>query len=87
MFLYESDQETLALTSLHGLENWNTSSAANMATMFSGQRSLTDASAINGWNINSVTNFTNMFNSVPTHPNFTNRAGSWDTNGTFTPSV
>lgn len=83
---YGSTASPTGITSLHGLESWNVSSATNMQSMFDGLTSLTDASALNNWNIANVTNFTNMFNRVSTHPTFTNRAGTWDSNGTFTPS-
>ena len=85
-FYYDSSLAAPTVTSLTGLGSWNTSSATRMDNMFSGQRSLTDASAINGWNLTKVTNFTKMFNGVSTHPTFTNRIGTWDSNGTFVPS-
>ena len=75
-----------AVDSLNGLGSWDTSSVTTMDRMFSNQRSLTDASAIDNWSINGVTNFNRMFNGVSTHPTFANRAGTWDANGTFTPS-
>ena len=54
--------------------------------MFSGAVNIQDASAINNWDISSVTNFNNMFYRVPIHPEFTNISGTWNNEGTFTPS-
>ena len=84
-------------TTLAGLENWNVSSATDMRGMFSDSVSLTDASAINNWNITNVTatassstsaanKFFKMFQNSPTHPTFTRRAGTWNSEGTFIPS-
>ncbi len=73
-------------TTLNGLENWDVSSATDMSGMFRDNASLTDASAINNWNINSNINFSSMFYNTPVHPEFTRVAGTWDSNGTFTPA-
>ena len=73
-------------TDLSGLETWNTASVTNMSSMFSYCNKLTDASAINDWDLVKVTNFTKMFYASPSHPTFTKRAGTWDSNGTFTPT-
>lgn len=83
-------------TTLTGLENWNVSSAKNVAMMFAHSVSLTDASAINGWNITGVIpstgeetdseGFNRMFYRSPVHPTFTLRSGTWNSEGTFTPS-
>ncbi len=74
------------ITTLDGLENWDVSSATNMSSMFQDNSSLVDASAINNWNINSSIDFTKMFNHDNVHPNFTRVQGTWDSEGTFTPT-
>ena len=74
------------LTNLSGLANWNTSNVLGMATMFSRCSGIVDASAINDWDISSVTIFGKMFYGAPSHPTFTKRAGTWNSQGTFTPS-
>ncbi len=90
-----------ALTNIDGAANWDTSSVTNMKGMFA-CTAIADASAINDWEIGNVTatagssseennNFYRMFynvggNGSPTHPEFTKRIGTWDTNGTFIPS-
>ena len=73
-------------TDLSGLETWNTGRVTNMSSMFSYCYKLTDASAINDWDILKVTNFESMFIGCSSHPTFTKRAGTWDSNGTFTPT-
>ena len=87
--------ESHVVTSLAGLENWNVSSAKNMRYMFAHIPSLNDASAINNWDITGVTaeagssdnNFYKMFFDSSTSPNFTKRAGTWNSYGTFIPSA
>ena len=74
------------ITTLSGLENWNVSSATDMSYMLQDNFALTDASAINNWNINSSIEFTKMFSQAPVHPEFTKVTGTWDSEGTFTPS-
>ena len=75
------------VTTLEGLESWNVSRATNMGLMFAENASLTDASAINNWDINTNCDFTKMFSLSPVHPEFTKIQGTWNENGTFTPSV
>ncbi len=72
---------------LAGLENWDVSSATDMSAMFLQNVSLTDASAINNWNINASINFGGMFGGAPSHPEFTNVFGTWDSEGTFIPNA
>lgn len=75
------------LTDISGLSSWNTGHVTSIGFMFYGCTSITNASAINDWDILKVTDFTGMFNECHTHPTFTKRAGTWDSNGTFTPST
>ena len=79
-----------SLTDLSPLASWDTSSVTNMSSMFQGATFLTQAGvdAINAWDITNVgnDNFKYMFRNVPYHPTFTKRQGTWDSNGTFTPS-
>ncbi len=49
------------VTSLHGLEGWNTSSATNMRNLFYEGVSLTDISAIYNWNVTNVETLDGMF--------------------------
>ena len=49
------------LTSLAGLENWNTGNVTDMSDMFSGCSSLTSLSGLENWNTDNVTNMYNMF--------------------------
>ena len=74
------------ITNLEDLRYWDVSSATNMSSMFQDNESLVDASAINDWNINSSIDFTNMFIHTPVHPEFTRVTGTWDSDGTFTPT-
>ena len=89
-----------ALTSLHGLENWDVAKVTNFSAggseeerlllnkgTFEGLHSLTDASAINGWTFNANAHFEKMFKNTPVTPTFTNLAGTWESDGTYTPSV
>lgn len=75
-----------SLTNVKGLASWDTGNVTNMSSMFSGCKKLTDASGINNWDIAKVTKFREMFRECPSHPTFTKRAGTWDSNGTFTPT-
>jgi surface protein len=79
-----------SLTDLSPLASWDTSSVTNMSSMFQGATSLTQAGvdAINAWDITNVgnDNFKYMFRNVPYHPTFTKRQGTWNSEGTFTPS-
>ena len=94
---YMFDQ-AFALTDIDGASNWNTSRVTNMSYMFSKTYALTDASAINNWDIRAVqatsgssssssNYFYYMFNSSypNSHPNFTMRSGTWNSDGTFIP--
>ena len=71
-------------TTLHGLEDWDVSSATDMNGMFTEYKQLTDASAIDNWDVRNVTYFTHMFQQSATHPNFTKVNGTWSSDGTFT---
>ncbi len=79
-----------SLTDLSPLASWDTSSVTDMSYMFYGATSLTQAGvdAINAWDITKVStsNFGYMFRNIPYHPTFTKRQGTWDSDGTFTPS-
>ena len=75
------------LESLAGLEMWNTGNVRYMRTMFSGCAKLIDTSQTNDWNILNVKNFEKMFYNCPSHPTFTKRAGTWNSEGTFTPAA
>ena len=75
-----------SLTDISALSSWDTGNVTLMYNMFNECTSLTDVSGINDWNINKVTRFTYMFKSCPSHPEFTKRTGTWDADGTFTPS-
>lgn len=75
------------ITNLKGLEKWIVSSATDMSRMFQDNVSFNDASAINNWNINANIDFKGMFHEAPVHPEFTRVAGTWDSDGTFTPST
>lgn len=74
------------ITNLEALANWDVSNITDMSYAFYQCSNLVDASAINEWNIKSTANFTQMFGNTPVHPTFTKVAGTWDSNGTFTPS-
>lgn len=75
-----------AVINLDSLSKWETKRVTNMHSMFSWCTALTDSSAINDWDIAKVTDFGSMFYGCPSHPTFTKRAGTWDSNGTFTPT-
>ena len=68
------------------LSKWDVTKVNNMSYMFAGCISLNNASGIDNWNILSSANFTEMFKDSNVHPNFTRVVGTWDSNGTFTPS-
>ena len=72
------------LTNLEPLANWDVSNVKNMRGMFLECSIINNASAINDWDVSNVINFKNMFGGCPSHPTFTKRAGTWDSNGTFT---
>ena len=86
-----------SLTDISALASWNTSNVTNMSNMFCAAYSLTNTSALDDWDVNKVTatagtssssnKFYRMFYNTPSHPNFTMRAGTWDSNGTFIPSA
>lgn len=77
------------LTNLTPLANWQTGKVTSMTCMFKECNQLTNASAINDWNIAKVPKkyFTKMFHGCPSHPTFTKRAGTWESDGTFTPTT
>ncbi len=81
--------ENSSLTDISALSNWATkvNKVTNFRTMFQSCPNLLDASALNDWNIKSTANFTNMFKGTPTHPTFSLVTGTWDSNGTFTPTT
>ena len=76
-----------SLTDLSALSGWNTGNVTDMSEMFYQCYVLQDASGINDWNISNVTDFTEMFRNCSSHPEFTKRPGTWDSDGTFTPSI
>lgn len=78
---------TCSITDLSAISKWNVSNVTYMNSMFLGCSKLTSASGINNWDITNVTNFYNMFSGCPTHPEFTKVTGTWDNNGTFTPTT
>ena len=71
---------------LNAISNWNVSNVTSVSQMFQGNP-ITDASGINNWNITKVTSFNSMFSGCPTHPEFTKVTGTWDSDGTFTPTT
>lgn len=74
------------LTDISGLSSWNTGNVTDMRWMFYNCTNLTNASGINDWDILKVINFQSMFKNCPSHPTFTKRAGTWDSNSTFIPT-
>lgn len=76
-----------SLPDLSPLSNWNTGNVTNMSRMFNGCSNINDAYDINNWDIQKVTDFEQMFNGCPTYPEFTKRAGTWDSDGTFRPAA
>ena len=75
-----------SLIDLSPIANWNTGNVTSMYSMFDGC-SLANASGINDWDISKVTNFNYMFYKCPSHPEFTKRAGTWNSSGSFTPAA
>ena len=75
------------IETLQPISKWNVSNVQNMSKMFCVCTNLTDASGINNWDITKVTEFTNMFKQCSTHPEFTKVTGTWDSEGTFTPTT
>lgn len=71
---------------LSAISNWNVSNLASVSQMFA-SNPITNASGINNWNITKVTNFNSMFSGCSTHPEFTKVVGTWDSDGTFTPTT
>ena len=74
------------IQNLSAISNWNVSNVTSVRQMFQGNP-ITDASGINNWNITKVTNFDLMFSGCPTHPEFTKVTGTWNSDGTFTPTT
>lgn len=79
---YDSD-----VSDLSALSNWDVGRVTNMLGMFSYCDKLIDASGINDWNIINVRDFTYMFALSSVHPEFAKITGTWDDNGTFTPTT
>ena len=77
----------VSLTSLAEIEKWNVSNVTSFANTFCENYSLEDASAINNWNISPTASFYRMFRNTPSHPEFSKVPGTWDINGTFTPTT
>ena len=87
-------QDCQYLSELHSISDWDTSNVTDMQAMFNGCQSLYDASAINDWDVTNVktgsdynNGFYLMFGSCSPHPEFTKRAGTWDSEGTFHPTT
>ena len=57
---YENGDETMALTSIIGLENWDTSNVTNMICMFCNCRNLTSLD-LSDWDTSNVTDMYGMF--------------------------
>lgn len=86
------------LTNISALSSWNTGNVGYMSRMFSECTSLTNASGINDWNLSCLesggiggwtvfqSGTHHMFYNCPSHPEFTKRAGTWDSDGTFIPT-
>ena len=75
------------VTSLEGLEDWDVSKGIYFNGMFADSTSLVDASAIDNWNISPSSYYFHMFYNSSVHPNFTRVSGTWDAEGTFTPTT
>ena len=75
-----------SLTNLISLSGWDTAKVTDMSYTFAYCNNLIDSSAVNDWDILKVASFSRMFRNCPSHPTFTKRAGTWDSNGTFTPT-
>ena len=72
---------------LSALSNWDVGRVTYMSYMFYHCDKLIDASGINDWNIINVRDFTYMFALSSVHPEFAKVTGTWDDNGTFTPTT
>ena len=72
---------------LSALSNWDVERVTYMSYMFYHCDKLIDASGINDWNIINVRDFTYMFALSSVHPEFAKVTGTWDDNGTFTPTT
>ena len=79
-------QFNYGLTNLQYLRNWDVSNVTSFQNTFAYCSNLADSSAVNDWNIRSDANFTGMFYGA-SHPIFTNVTGTWDSDGTFTPTT
>ncbi len=77
---------TCSITDLSAISKWNVSNVTSVSGMFLGNP-IADASGINNWDITNVTNFNSMFSGCSTHPEFTKVTGTWDSDGTFTPTT
>ena len=75
------------LENIYSLSQWRVTKVLNLSSMFKNCSNLINSSVINDWDINRTANFTDMFNGAPSHPEFTKVSGTWDANGTFTPTV
>ena len=75
------------LTDLTPLTNWQTGKVTDMNYMFMNCVKLTNTVGINSWDISKVATFAKMFGNCPSHPEFTKRSGTWDSRGTFTPTI
>lgn len=96
-FSYMFNYASTVVDNLDDLEDWNVSSAKDVSFMFGHLPSLRDVSAVNDWDITSVTatagdateennKFYRMFTWSPVYPEFSKRAGTWNSLGTFIPS-
>ena len=75
-----------SLSNLNGISGWDVSEIRQFTYMFYDCVSLYDSSGINDWAITaSNASFTSMFTGAPSHPTFSQAAGTWS-NGTFTRS-
>ena len=71
------------------LARWNVSNLTNMEQMFN-RAGLTNMEGIVEWDVTRVSNFNNTLNNLPNltiRPEFTNRTGSWNSNGTYVPDL
>lgn len=78
-----------SLEDLTPLTNWDVGKVTDMRDMFYNCNKLANISAVNDWNITNVSaaNFKYMFRYCSSYPEFTKRSGTWDSNGTFTPTT
>ena len=83
------------LSNLTGLSQWDVGNVTNMSYMFAKQNAskaikINNPEVLNNWNIQKVTDFRWMFfykrYTAGPHPEFTKRTGTWDEEGTFTPT-